>query len=145
MSATRQPHRSSSVQRAIELKAAGWTDLQIAAILERETGRRPGSMTVRRWTDPDWAQADKERSRRRHARLRRAKGIPPRYSHSPVRELLDEDLLALRRDDHLTYTAISRVLWRFYAVRLSADQVRYRLYALGAEKNANRARPKVAA
>src|SRR4051812_42604412 len=113
------PHKASSVLLAMQLKAGGWGDTQIANIIGRENGRRPTRMTVRRWTDPDWAAHDRKAERRRQTGMRRRRGIPPRYQPgAEVRELSDDVLLALRVEDRLSYAAIAKIVWRFYAVRM---------------------------
>jgi hypothetical protein len=51
--------------RARELHGAGWGNCsEIARILEREMGRRPGQTTIRRWVDEDYAEVVRTRQRR---------------------------------------------------------------------------------
>lgn len=114
------------VQRARELARAGWTAGAIRRILAREFAlpRPPSDNTIRAWTEGYRQQRDQRDQRR------------------PEPEPTADLLLALRLEDGLSHTAIAAVIRRFFGQPFTESQVRYRLDALGAPKNHNKARPR---
>lgn len=120
---------------ARRLHEAGWSISQIRDLMERETGMRPSRTTVMTWVDEQAAETQRQfqadyRRRRRQGQL----------SRLPAARLTDRDLLALREEDDLSYTAITKVVQRFYGVEMTESQVRYRLLNLGVQMNENKSR-----
>lgn len=130
-------HTTALVRRAKELVEAGWTSGQTARRLavEFELPKPPATTTIRRWTEPGYVEL--HRSWQEKCKRRAQEG--PARAPDPF-ELTDDLLLALRVEDELTYTAISKIAKRFYAVDLDPDHLRLRMNSLGAPKNPNKAR-----
>jgi hypothetical protein len=54
-------HSSATVKRARELYEAGWRCGQIPDLLAKEQGVKPSEVTIRRWVDQDYAEAQRQR------------------------------------------------------------------------------------
>jgi hypothetical protein len=107
----------------------GWTITEIRRYLLQQ-GFEVSRYAVHGWVDQEWWAGELERKRRvREVRRGEApKAVTP------------ELLRALRLDDELSYSAIAKVVSRFYGESMTEDQARYRLYELGAPKNSNKSR-----
>lgn len=102
---------TSTMTRARELHEAGWLCGQIADILDSEIGAKPSEVTIRRWVDPDYAEAQRasqrtggERTRKWGWRLR-------------LRRALD------LRSAGLSYSAIAKLFALDFGLSLSVSQV----------------------
>lgn len=122
-------HSTALLQRARELVEGGWSTGETARrlALEFDLPQPPARTTIRRWTEPGYAELHK-----------RWQEKCVRGEVRPGRELTDDLLLALRVEDDLTYSAIAKVARRFYSVDLDPERLRHRLYQLGAPKNENK-------
>ena len=122
MSAVRYP--ASMMVRARELREAGWSLRDIARLVEKETGRRPGATTVALWCYPP----DRQRARRgtlnTHSARERAKRYTPNQRFTPEWKLERMRELFLRG---VSYKAIGIVAGIWWGEPLSASQVRSRL------------------
>lgn len=134
-----------------------WTFTEIRDYLATR-GHPVHATTVRTWVDDEYARNrndERRESNRRHNREKRGSraflildddakqrlGLHQGPKPSPLAsEATPDVLLALRVEDKLTYPAIAAVARRFLGQDLSAEQVRYRLYELGVEKNPNKVR-----
>jgi hypothetical protein len=122
-------YSTAYVTRARELYGAGWTNCtEIARILEREMGRRPGQTTIRRWVDPDYAEVVRTRQRRG--------GVcgPARTNTWRLRLARIMDLQGIG----LTYDAIARVVSHDFELELDEDQVGFLLRGEASDEGAGR-------
>jgi transposase len=129
-------HSTVLVRRAKELVEAGWTTGETARRLavEFDLDPVPATTTIRRWTEPGYWELHKSWQEKAQ---RRARGQEPRALRGP---LSDDLLMALRVEDELTYSSIAKVARRFFGVDVDPDQLRHRLYELGAPKNPAKSR-----
>lgn len=127
-----QRYTAQVAARARELRRAGMTPTEVQAQLGRELGKPPALNSIQCWTDPDAEERIRERDRAAKRRARAGK------AHTSA--FIDRSMLTLRLDDGLSYTAIAKVMRRFYNVDLDAEQVRHRLYKAGAPKNPEKVR-----
>lgn len=135
----RPTYPAAAMVRARELRSPGM-DMslrQVAAQIGKEYGTTPTSMTILRWTDPKWAEQDRQTTIERGRRYRRARGVRDRQTRQIA---TDADLLALRLEDGLSYPAIEKVVRRFFSSPMSEEQIRAKLHELGVEKNHAKAR-----
>jgi hypothetical protein len=105
-------HSSATVKRACELHKAGFRCGQISGLLETEMGVRPHEVTVRRWVDPDYAEAQRERRSIGGTQARRA-GWKPRLKR--LRDL---------QGVGVPYPAIAKVANLDFGLSLSEHDVR---------------------
>lgn len=103
-------HPSNVVARARTLHEAGWRCGEIPAILHRELGVCPHEVTVRRWIDPDYAEAQKL-SKERSGRQMRKWGWRSRLRR--LREL---------REIGLSFSAIAALMSHDFGLELSERQ-----------------------
>jgi hypothetical protein len=98
--------------------------------------------TVKVWVDPGYRDEQLRRNRVRARNAWRQRNNVQLARHTACDpEECEQTLLTLRREDKVQYTALAVIARRFYGIDLSPEQVRHRLYELGAEKNPNKARP----
>jgi hypothetical protein len=64
-------HDAALMVRARELYEAGWKCGQISRLLASEFGVQPHEVTVRRWVDPDYAEAQKRSTRTSEPAMRK--------------------------------------------------------------------------
>jgi DNA-binding transcriptional MerR regulator len=117
------------IQRARELREAGWTLDQISELVERETGTRPACSTVHRWTDPAQERRHRERGRARHRRWSAAGAGAGGRLGSPRSspEFKLARMRALSESARLSDAAIGRLMRFDFGDALSAVQVAHAL------------------
>jgi hypothetical protein len=112
---------------------SGWTIREIRDYIAKR-GHDVHGVTIHVWVDPEYGRQRAESLKASKKRLYHAK------KNRQPSALTPELLLALRVEDGLAYTAIAAVARRFFGEDMTEDQVRHRLYGLGAPKNPNKSR-----
>lgn len=113
------------VQRARQLKEAGWSSPKIAVMLEREMGVRPSPTVIRQWCAGERTELELARDRanhRRKYRRRRPRGVNPRLSEDWKRERMHELL-----SRGVSLRAIGQVAAVWWGEELNEEQVMHRL------------------
>lgn len=64
-------HDAALMARARELHQAGWKCGEISRLLDSEFGVKPHEVTIRRWVDPDYAEAQKRSTRTSEPAMRK--------------------------------------------------------------------------
>ena len=134
----------------------GWSIPEIKRYLA-DRGQTATVTTIKMWVDDAYCQERRAALRERHRLWARGKrgsvsfkvldadalkrmGDLLNAPAAPAFEATPKMLLALRVEDGLTYSAISKVAKRFLGLDMTPQQARYRLNVLGAPKNPNKAR-----
>jgi hypothetical protein len=137
--------RTQAVETARRMHAGGWAVEHIRCYL-RARGHAVAWSQVKAWVDPDYDERRKARERERQREHWRAKHrVSPLNYRIVSEDSRDALMLTLRQEDGLSYAAIAAVANRFMGADLTPEQVRFRLYDLGVEKNPNKARSRSAA
>ena len=94
---------------------------------------------VKRWVDPEYdaARRERENRRRREAWRRKHNTAPHNYRHHG--DILNV-LHSLRVEDGLTYSALAAVSRRLYGLKFTEYAIRAELLKRGVEKNPNKVR-----
>lgn len=108
-------HRTALVTRAKELYAAGWRCGEIRQVLAREMGACPAEATIRRWVDPEYAEAQRE-SQRTGASAARKWGWKNRLAR-----------IHTLAEIGLEHGAIAKVVNHDFSLGLSTQAVRFLL------------------
>lgn len=127
------------MRRACELREAGWTLRQVAAMIAEETGATPTDMTVLRWTNEKWDEREKARARERRAAQASVRAsfalTSPEFKLARMRAIHDRGV---------SCQAIAAVMALDFGDDLTAGQVRHAL-AVGRYPGRKPGRPKAAA
>lgn len=118
------------VNKARTLRAGGWSLRRVAMWVAEETGRKPSSSTVLRWTDPKnaahKARHDRDRRRAYSARGAAAGGRLGSAHHTPEFRLARMRALRARR---LSIRVIADLMTFDYGKPISPAQVKSALTA----------------
>ena len=107
-------YSTAYVSRARELYEAGWTNCaDLSRKLERELGRPPSPTTIRKWCDPDYAEA---------CRIRERVGGVSGPNRFKTWKLRLERIRELRGLD-LSYESIAKVVAHDFALTLDGPAV----------------------
>lgn len=126
MSARRYSTRA--VTRAREHVAAGWSISKTAKLIQTEFGMRPAITTVRIWTDPDYAELVRRRTRLRERKRWREANKHKSERISPERAL---ERMKLLRENRLSCRAIAIVARLWWGQEITAAQVKAALGGRG--------------
>jgi hypothetical protein len=113
------------MQRACELREAEWPVRRVSELLAREFSvRAPHATTIRRWTEPGFAEQQNREGKERGV-LKWLQNNPPRpHKVSALRATV---LMVKMRERGLSWRAITIVAELWWASTLTQDQVQDRV------------------
>ena len=112
-------YSARTVQRARELRAAGWGYVRIAELIAKETGESPSHPTIWRWLNPTKARAE---ARRAMVARRSSRPVQPRA----VTKEVAVKRMRLLRERGLDPTSIAIVAEVWWGEKVCEATVRYR-------------------